>query len=67
MVEIMKLIIERVDGGFYAYYEDDERFQQTESKRGTRIRTEILARECNLDIVLDDGEHMVFEIKSRNG
>lgn len=65
MVEIMKLILERVDGEFFAYFEDDSRY--TEARETTRIRTEILDTECNLGLVLDDGEHMVFEIKSREG
>lgn len=61
----MKLILERIGGTFYAYYEDEKHHKKIQRTRGTKqIDPEVtLPNECNLDGL--GSFHMVFDVKRK--
>lgn len=63
----MKLIIENVDGAFYAYMESEDHFERVEPSRPTRLDPNILNNECSLEAQLGNHQHFVFDIKKPKG
>ena len=65
----MKLIIERLDGRFYAYPEDEAHFWhvQASSQRadGRQVSPSALSDECDLHKVLNDNDYIVVSVDKR--
>ena len=70
----MKLILEKLDGEFYVYIEDEEHFKNVEPMRarlnkGKSLNPKILEDECNLEInkkiPKDKNWYMIFNLKDR--
>lgn len=61
----MKLIIHRSGMEYYAYCETEKHFRRVEvarQKQGERKSVKILEDECNLHMVLDDGDYIVVDM-----
>jgi hypothetical protein len=60
----MKLVIQNIDGTYYAYREKERHYAKVAKKRGgVRLDPRMLDEECNLHETLPPGTYMVFDIK----
>lgn len=58
----MKLIVQRIDGADYVYFETEKQFKICEKQRLNRIDENLLNHDCALESYPDNC-HMVFDIK----